>query len=362
MSLAVAAPIIWKGARLALRGDYVSPRYFWRSAPPGVDLASLLLGNPFHPLWGPALQGLYARWGLNLIESGGGWLGVVPVLLALWALRRCWSDPAVRHWAAIGAIFLVWAFGPHLTAFGRATGMILPATILRWVPVVSNARMPGRAIVVVDLAVAVLGAVALAAWRARTRWPNVLLVLAALLIAIDLLPAPFPIVALDHPPLYDVLRARPERGAVCELPLGVRDGFGEVAVLDHRVLFYQTIHGRPIVGGFVARLSPSVLEAYRADPLISALLRLSIPTADRTAILGPPDRPSAAALFRRDGIRFVVLNRAAASPALIDYVVRTLPLTLIEEDGGRSLYVTDDSPQASRASEERHRGLVTREP
>jgi hypothetical protein len=350
VALAVAAPILWKGTLLALRGDYVSQRYFWRSAPPGVDLASLLLGNPFHSLWGPVIQHLYARWGINLIESGGGWLGVVPVLLAGWSLSQRWSDQAVRQWAAVGAIFLIWAFGSHLAAFGHATGMILPGAVLRWVPGVSNARMPGRAIVVVDLAVGVLGAVALAAWRARSRSPNVLLVGALLLTAIDLFPAPFPIVMLDHPSLYDALRDRPERGAVCELPLGARDGFGELSALDHRVLFYQTIHGRPIVGGFVARLPPSVLDAYRADPLISALLRLSTPTGSREATGPPPDRESAAALLRRDGIRFVVLNRMTASPALIDYVVHDLPLTLIEDDGERSLYVTEDEAPSGRAS------------
>jgi hypothetical protein len=362
MSIAVAAPLLWKGARLALQGDYVSQRYFWRSAPPGVDVASLLVGNPFHSLWGPTVQHLYARWGINLIESSGGWLGVVPVLLAVWSLRRRWSDEAVRSWAAIGATFLLWAFGPHLAAFGRATGMILPEAVLRWVPGVSNARMPGRAIVVVDLAVAVLGALALSAWRARSRRPTALLMGALSLIAVDLLPAPFPVVVLDHPPLYDMLRDRPERGAVCELPLGVRDGFGELGALDHRVLFYQTIHGRPLVGGFVARLPPSVLDAYRADPLISALLRLSAPTGDSDTSVPSPDRQSAATLLRRDGIRFVMLNRATAPPALFDYVVHDLPLTLISEDGERSLYITDDWSATALYSELRHPALGTHAP
>ena len=344
ISLVVAAPLLWKGARVALRGDYVSQRYFWRSAPPGVDLASLLVGNPFHSLWGPVIQHLYARWGINLIESGGGWLGVVPMLLAAWSLGRRWSDEAVRQWAAIGAIFLVWAFGPHLAAFGHATGMILPEAVLRWVPGVSNARIPGRAIVVSDLAVAMLGALALGAWRAGSRSPTLLLAGALSLTVVDLLPAPFPVVRLDHPALYDTLRDRPERGAVCELPLGARDGFGELGALDHRVLFYQTIHGRPMVGGFVARLPPSVLDMYRADPLISALLRLSAPTAASDTTGPTPDRQSAAALLRRDGIRFVMLNRTTSPPALLDYVIHDLPLTLIEEDDGRSLYVTDEWP------------------
>jgi hypothetical protein len=42
--------------------------------------------------------------------------------------------------------------------------------------------------------------------------------------------------------------------------------------------------------------------------------------------------------LRRDGIAFVVLDRAAASEALVDYVEDTLPASLVATDSGRSLY------------------------
>jgi hypothetical protein len=270
-------------------------------------------------------------------------------VLAAWAVLRGRAPqenveaeaalPA-RRWAIIGFVFFVWALGPHLVVFGVNTGMPLPHALIRYVPIVANARVPGRSIVVTYLAMAVLCATTVAEWRRRGRRGAWLPLVAALMIGADYLPAPFPLVALDRPPIYDVLKARPEGGSVCELPLGVRDGFGERGLFDDRVLYYQTIHQRPLVGGFVARLPRAVDAAYSLDPLLSALLRLSARSRLRSGAEAPlPDRVVATDRFRHNGIAFIMLNRRTASPELVDYVERTLPLTRIADDDERSLYV-----------------------
>ena len=333
----VASPLIWHGVQLMASGDYVSQRYFWRTAPPGVDVSTLFLGNPLHPLWGPAVLGLYERFQLNQTESLA-WLGVVPVCLAFLAIRRERSSAAVRLWITLAAVFGIWALGPRLVAFGADTGFILPQTLLRYVPILSNARMPGRAMVVVDLAVAVLAAIALARIRMQVRRPMLVTVAAVLAVLVDQIPAPFPLLALDRPAIYETLRDRPEPGAVCELPVGTVDGFGTTGRLDPRALFYQTIHRRPIVGGMISRLPPSVRAGYDQDPLLSALLRLSDPRPLDAETRALPDRGRALEAFRANGIRFVMLDRAAAPPALVDYVDQVLPLVPISREGGRTLY------------------------
>jgi hypothetical protein len=352
--LVAAAPLVWKGVGLLLRGEYVTQQYFWRSAPKGIDVATLLLGNPFQSAWGGTVQRVYKAMGISVIESTG-WLGVAPILLAAWALRRharptsshersCarrQSDPSarvVRRWAVIGLVFFVWSLGPHLMAFGMNTGMILPQTLLHYVPIVENARMPGRAIVVSYLALAVLAAITSAEWRRTSGHALLILVVVTLAIAADYLPAPFPLIALDRPAIYETLRDRPERGAVCELPLGLRDGFGERGSFDTRAFFYQTIHQRPLVGGYISRLPRAVVAAYESDPLLAGLLRLS-ERDDPDAARPLPGRERAADRLRENGIRFVVLNRRTASPALARYVERVLPLTLIAQEGDRSLYL-----------------------
>jgi hypothetical protein len=343
--LVVAAPLVWGGVRLLSHGGYVTQRYFWRSAPKGIDVATLVLGNPFHGLWGDAVQRAYGTMGIDMIESTG-WLGIAPVVLAAWALRQSAHRPLgdsiarfVRSWAVLGLLFFVWALGPHLMAFGVNTGMILPQALLRYVPFVANARIPSRAIVVSYLALSVLTAVAAADWRRRFRHGHLALLTIGALVMADYIAAPFEIVAMDRPPIYEMLRDRPEPGAVCELPLGIRDGFGGRGMFDDRVLFYQTIHQRPMTGGFVARLSPAVAAVYENDPLLAALLSLSETRSGIAPTRSLPNRQRAADSLMRNGITFVVLNRRTAPVGLVAYVERVLPLTLLSQDDGRVLYL-----------------------
>jgi hypothetical protein len=108
---------------------------------------------------------VYDRFGIGAIESSA-WPGIVPVVLACWAIRRDWARKEVRHWTAIGGLFLIWALGHHLLLLGRNTGVILPEAFLRYIPIVANARIPGRAMVVVFLALGLLSSRALTEWRA----------------------------------------------------------------------------------------------------------------------------------------------------------------------------------------------------
>ena len=158
----VSLPLIVQAFRLAVSGRYVSQVYFWRSAPRGVDVTSLVTGNPFHPIVGGLVSRLYTAFTLNRIEQVG-WLGVVPIGVLLFA-RGTWLDEAeARRWKIVLAVFLTWALGPFLMVAGRNLGLPLPETLARFIPLVENARVPGRAMVGVYLALGVLMALRLAA-------------------------------------------------------------------------------------------------------------------------------------------------------------------------------------------------------
>lgn len=115
--LIVSAPLVWNGVILLVRGQYVTQRYYWRNAPVGIDVLTLLLGNPFHSLWGGGLRHLYSRLGIDLIESGA-WIGIAPLVLAC-AVRSRSGDPVVREWTVLGGVFLVWRSARTSTRPGR---------------------------------------------------------------------------------------------------------------------------------------------------------------------------------------------------------------------------------------------------
>jgi hypothetical protein len=332
------APLVSRSVSLWQAGEYVSQRYLWRSAPPGIDVVSLVAGNPFHPFWGSVVGFVYDTLHLDPIE-GVAWVGVVPLFaVATLVSRRRQIDAEAKRWLLMSAVFLVWALGPYLTVVGINTNLILPEILLRFVPIASNARIPGRAIVMVYLALAVLVAMWVAKTTGNRRRPGIAWLVSAAVV-LDFLAAPFPTFTLEVPQIYYVLRdARGGRNAaVCELPLGVRDGFGETGSFDERVLYYQTVHGHPLVGGFAARLPPRIRQEYLEMPVIGGLLRLSGgEPLSRVSIESDPDR--ATGELRQRSIGYVVLDRATAPPDLIHYVDSTLRLRLVATDGQRELY------------------------
>ena len=338
VSALLVAPLAWESVELVRRGDYASPAFYWRSGPPGIDAATLLLGHPFHGLWGGSVHAAYARLGIDPVESIA-WLGIVPAFLALATVRRRWDHPDVRRWAIIGIVFLIWSFGSHLFVAGFNTALLMPAAVLQLLPIVANARMPGRAMVVVYLAMATLAGVAVADQRTR-RAAMMIPILIVAFVFIEFCAAPFPMAPVDCPAVYQTLGARAEPGAVAELPMAFGDGFGEYTATNGRtMLACQTVHGRPLVGGFVSRMSPGTVASYRSDPLLAMWMRLS--GAVGFDAMPPADRITAADRLRADAIAFILVDRANASEAL-QAEVSELPVRKISDDGRRALYLVEN--------------------
>jgi hypothetical protein len=324
-------PVVAGSLQLLAAGDYVSQRFSWRSAPSGLDLASLAAGNPLGRLTGAAPAALYQRFGLDRIE-GIGWIGLAPLVLVAGSLRRLREDAHGRALLVLGAVFLIWSLGPYLMVFGYNTGLMLPQTLAKFVPVLSNARIPGRGLAVVILAAALLSALALRGLRTSPRG-RVLTLLAFVVLLADFWPRRQVLVSLaDTPALYQTLKTQPP-GAVLELPLGVRDSFGMRGDLDHRVLLYQSVHEHPLVGGLVARLSPRLLAAYENDRVLGPILRLSSPGAQPATAPRPPCGETLAC-----AVRYVVVDEPRTSAALEAFVEETFRLDPVERNEGRVLY------------------------
>jgi hypothetical protein len=328
--VAGTAPLLWQAAELVARGEYVTPEYGWRSIPHGVDLLAPLFGHPRHPLWRAISIRAYGATGQSYVEVIG-WFGIVTLLLL--AATRDAADAATRSrdelrlWRIVAVVFAIWALGPFLTIGGFDTGLKLPAILLRYVPFVANARMPGRAIVVLFMAVGVMLAIQLGAATGRMRSPT-LQWLAIALIVFEFWDAPIPTTKLDRPAVYEALAAA-EPGAVCEVPLGIGDGLtAGIGSQDRRVLFYATLHEHPLVGGYIGRMPADAADRYQRTPIAGALLALS----DGAALPASPDVNTA-----QSPCRYLVVHRAATPTDLVSYVQLLAPQR-IASDSDRDLY------------------------
>jgi hypothetical protein len=329
-------PLIVPALEYVSSGDYVTQSSSLKSSPRGVDLVTVALGPPFSGVLGPSVRGLYARLGIDGMEASA-WIGVGLMLLLVVSLRGADTTRELRRWLGLTTLFAIWALGPFLIVVARNTGVLLPQAAAHVIPILNNARIPGRAMTMVALALVVVLAIALSRrTRARPVW--VMSILAGLAM-VESIGAPLPLTAVPVSGVYADIAKDIRMGAVLTIPFGVRDGFGEKGRLEHESLYGQTIHRRPLVGGFVARLPPRVWAWYEDTEPYRTLLALSAGNASTSV----PSCEQVSAGLRAASVDFVVLYPADASATLNEFVTQ-LPLRRLSQDDRRVLFAVDATP------------------
>ncbi|NOX60655.1 MAG: hypothetical protein GXP42_01700, partial [Chloroflexi bacterium] len=246
--LAVTWPLLAPMVLESMRYDFMRP-------PAGqivqlsADVLGFLLPSGQHPIWGE--WAARARAALPASPSENTlFLGVVPLLLAIYGLRR--ARRALAFWALTALLFAIFALGPVLHVGGRIIMLPngqpfpLPYALLLRLPFIDIARTVARYDLMVMLSLGVLAAGGLHQLATRPRGNS----LALLLIAVTLFefsPIPYPISPPDTPAWYQTLAADPRRAAVMNLPMDWdRPGY----------LLYQTVHGKPLTAGYISRNDP----------------------------------------------------------------------------------------------------------
>jgi len=254
----VAAPLL-VATVAEIRSGLVAPPDPGTARIYSADVVSFVMPVERHPHWGAWAQQAHARLPAPPVE-GDIFLGFVPLALGLWAL--VFDRRRALRWAVLGLACAVLALGPilHVRGDWRWDGpngtrhtIPMPYALAQQLPGLNFLRVPIRLSLLVTLALAVLGGIAVAhlAWR----WPALgrparavpLVGLLAALLVFEHLAAPFPLEQTADaavPPFYRALAASPEQGAILEWPLSFKRA---------RSNFYQTVHHRPIMGGYVAR-------------------------------------------------------------------------------------------------------------
>jgi hypothetical protein len=331
----ILSPVLYAVGERLTAGELKSPGVLWRSSPGGVDLFALVLPNPNHPLtpqviadWLATFQGGY----LEAVVS----IPFVALITMVVAWRRGWR--ASRWWTALAIAFGALALGPFVHVGGLNTYVPGPWALLRFVPVLGLTRMPSRFSVVLMLAVAVLFAAALE-WLGRT-YPHrrrLILVTVGILLLAELLPAPLTLHSAAVPRFYERVAAAPGDVRVLELPTGIRDGTSSIGNFIARSQYFQTMHEKPLIGGYLSRVGGRSIADVRRIDMLDALIVLSeggtlSPAREAALISGGP------AFIREANLGFVIVDRLRSPTALIDFAKRALHLSYVDRDGVFELY------------------------
>jgi hypothetical protein len=336
VSAVMLSPVLYAvGIRLRDAG-FESSRILWRSSPPGVDLVSFFLPNPNHPLAPHAIRDwLTPRADLYLENVASlPWVALVAIAAAL---RTGWKPS--RLWIALTVTFGLLALGPFIHVAGINTHIPGPWAFARYLPLVRLARTPARLAIVAMLGVSILFAAALR--HLGDRWPHrrrlVLSTVAALML-FELLPAPRPLYSASVPGFYSRVAAAPGDVRLLELPVGVRDGTSSIGNFTARSQFFQTVHGKPLMGGYLSRVSRRRIADVRQEPILDALITLS----EGGTLAADHDRDvtrQAPEFVRRARIGFVVIDNSLTTPQLREFAVRALRLQRVDGDEQYDLYV-----------------------
>lgn len=205
------------------------------------------------------------------------YVGLSVIGLALYTVSRP-SRHRIRHlgfWGLVVAFFAVMSLGTNLrvaghevsfglrgTIFGRpdVNLLVLPYAVL-WVifPPWRLAGVPARMMVMVHLVAALITAGGIQALLdATSRWRRMAVAAVIGVVILDLLPMPLGMTQPEVPAYVQELKRLPD-GAVLDLASDAA-----------RALFYQTIHEKPIVFGYVSRLPRSLFDSEQL--LVRAIL------------------------------------------------------------------------------------------
>jgi hypothetical protein len=336
----LSAPLLIPTLREGLDADYAVEGW-GMSDQLSADLVGLVTPTDLHPLWGGdweetlrAVQTGESRFrDVNTVFVGYATLALA-VLGAIVAGRRA------RGWLAIALIAFVLALGPLLQINGQSlydldgleVTVPLPYILLHYLPFVQGFRAPNRFSLVLLQALAVLAGYG-AAWllvkvagarqrRTASTEPHAsrptlhalrsplaiaLAILLAAAVLFEHLAVPMPLTDARVPSPYRELAREPAGGAVLQLPMGWRNGFGVFGAEDTRVEWYQTVHGRPILSGNTSRNPAFKFEYFERLPLLQAITGLEMyqPPDDAT---DQAARAQAAELMALWDVRYLTVN------------------------------------------------------
>jgi hypothetical protein len=303
------APGLYPYVREVAREGVAGELYELTPEPGKQDLLSYVVPQRQHPL-SPLYDKVFVRWGNAAARrTYSAFLGHVVVALAVIAVVRQGRQGRIRFWLGLAVLCFVLALGPYLR-FNRILyeNIPLPYQLIEWLPPVRMLGVSLRFNALLGVPLAVLGAYGaqgLREWIAERRWgdrlarPGVFAALLGLVILVDYVSVPTSTVSARVPDFYYRLAEEPGDFAIVGLP-GKRHH-------TERYMFYQIVHGHPILGGHVSRLPAEALDFASSVPLIADMYReLAINTE-------LPDISRQLSLLAEANFKYVIIHKDLAT-------------------------------------------------
>jgi len=307
--LGLVAFLLWSPVLVPILRQLLTSNFALKGWGEAIPLSTDLLGwftpTVLHPVFGGDLVAELRRVQLRALAGSGvegfrdintvfiGWVSGALALLGFIVYRK-----RVRVWAWTALTFGLFTLGPFLQINGQyrfnldgvETSFPLPYALLHYLPIIKANRAPNRNSVLLMLAVAVLAAygaywilrrLEIGDWRLGrpnlqfpiSNRPTTVIVAAILSAALLFEHLAVPLPLSDHrvPAVYAQIAADPAPVAVMHAPLGWRNSFGVFGAERTILQYYQSVHGKPMIGGNSSRAPDFKMGYFERLPLFQAI-------------------------------------------------------------------------------------------
>ena len=272
-----------------------------------ADVLNFFTPSSDHPVLGPLLQRLPLSIPGHMDDEALVYVGLVALALAVVGCRQDWRRSGM--WIVLGISAAILACGPslkiggqsiQLAVAGRQWPIPLPYALLTRFPFYEWGRNPSRLVDTAMFSLAVLASYGTAPLLTRLGTLKFKIALVAVLVIVILfeyaMVFPFPVGQTPTPDFYRQLASEPQDSAILDIPFSPW-------YASNTNMYFQTVHGRRIVGGFIHRVPAGV------RPMMSFFKRLVTPFAGPDDIVEALSGSDRAAILHYYDIAFVVLHK-----------------------------------------------------
>ncbi len=301
-----------------------------------TDLLSFFLPSVLHPVFGSVTTDIYSNFSGNTSENTT-FIGYTVILLSLFAARKLKESKYVKFWSISALLFSLISLGPLLHVNGNTTftafntTVPLPHLVLYYViPFLDNCRTTGRFYVIASLSFAVLTGYGVSELqKSNKNNKKMSAIIISSLIIFEYLAIPLPVSAVNEPSFYKEISQDKENYALLEIPSTLYYGAGTT------IIYYQTIHGKPVVGNWAARYPSNARDFELNTPVVRELTYLQPSTAD---ILNQDINQVGTSILNYYNISYIVLHENNMHDAEINLAETFIQETLKTE---RKTYAKD---------------------
>jgi len=288
-----------------------------------ADLMGFFIPSALHPLFGKYVSQFYQNFTGNIVENTT-YVGYTVMFLVAYYILKCRKKLGeARFWILSSAFFFILSLGPILHINGRTHFTVfdvtvpLPYSILYYLPVIQIMRVPSRLVFMLMLSLAVLigyGIKELFKYSnektlGKISKKDITVVVISCLVIFEFIMVPYPVHRAYVPEFYRQIAAEKEDYAIIEVP------FNKDVFLLSDYMYYQTIHDKRLVGGYLSRTPAYTTAFIENTPVINNFWSLQ----PRSDILDQNSTKLGGWLLDYYNVRYVILHKDHLSPEEFEY-------------------------------------------